>query len=100
MPSSLTARSRRHSYTHPPGARSSGDRALPCGGRGRTFESCRAHLLEPAVGTEHLGFLTCRSDRECRAEQCVPALGFLTCRSDPVCEWNSVGSHGPLAGGG
>jgi hypothetical protein len=24
-------------------ARSSGDRALPCGGRGRTFESCRAH---------------------------------------------------------
>ena len=34
---------RRHSYTHPPRARSSGDRALPCGGRGRTFESCRAH---------------------------------------------------------
>ena len=26
-----------------PRARSSGDRALPCGGRGRTFESCRAH---------------------------------------------------------
>ena len=26
-----------------PGARSSGDRALPCGGRGRKFESCRAH---------------------------------------------------------
>src|SRR5438876_3357939 len=25
-------------------ARSSGDRALPCGGRGRMFESCRAHL--------------------------------------------------------
>ncbi len=25
-------------------ARSSGDRALPCGGRGRTFESCRAHV--------------------------------------------------------
>jgi hypothetical protein len=24
-------------------ARSSGDRALPCGGRGRKFESCRAH---------------------------------------------------------
>jgi hypothetical protein len=24
-------------------ARSSGDRALPCGGRGRMFESCRAH---------------------------------------------------------
>ena len=42
-PSSLTARGRRHSYTHPPRARSSGDRALPCGGRGRTFESCRAH---------------------------------------------------------
>ena len=41
--SSLTARGRRHSYTHPPRARSSGDRALPCGGRGRTFESCRAH---------------------------------------------------------
>ena len=31
-------------YTTPsPSARSSGDRALPCGGRGRTFESCRAH---------------------------------------------------------
>ena len=30
-------------------ARSSGDRALPCGGRGRKFESCRAHspLLQP-----------------------------------------------------
>src|SRR5262245_7059371 len=27
----------------PPSARSSGDRALPCGGRGRMFESCRAH---------------------------------------------------------
>ena len=27
----------------PPRARSSGDRALPCGGRGRKFESCRAH---------------------------------------------------------
>ena len=26
-----------------PRARSSGDRALPCGGRGRKFESCRAH---------------------------------------------------------
>ena len=30
-------------YTRSPRARSSGDRALPCGGRGRTFESCRAH---------------------------------------------------------
>ena len=29
-----------------PRARSSGDRALPCGGRGRTFESCRAHHEE------------------------------------------------------
>ena len=27
-----------------PSARSSGDRALPCGGRGRMFESCRAHF--------------------------------------------------------
>ena len=26
-----------------PGARSSGDSALPCGGRGRMFDSCRAH---------------------------------------------------------
>ena len=34
-------RSRR--YTWRPCARSSGDRALPCGGRGRMFESCRAH---------------------------------------------------------
>ena len=32
-----------HSYTDAPRARSSGDRALPCGGRGRKFESCRAH---------------------------------------------------------
>jgi hypothetical protein len=31
-------------YTGPlKSARSSGDRALPCGGRGRMFESCRAH---------------------------------------------------------
>ena len=30
-------------YTHLARARSSGDRALPCGGRGRKFESCRAH---------------------------------------------------------
>ena len=28
-----------------PRARSSGDRALPCGGRGRKFESCRAHFV-------------------------------------------------------
>ena len=33
----------RHGYTCRPRARSSGDRALPCGGRGRKFESCRAH---------------------------------------------------------
>jgi hypothetical protein len=32
------------------GARSSGDRALPCGGRGRMFESCRAHLRAYADG--------------------------------------------------
>ena len=32
-------------YTDPSRrARSSGDRALPCGGRGRKFESCRAHV--------------------------------------------------------
>ena len=41
---SSTAPGPRRSYTLPPRARSSGDRALPCGGRGRTFESCRAHL--------------------------------------------------------
>src|ERR1700745_942976 len=35
-----------------PGARSSGDRALPCGGRGRMFESCRAHFS--VLGTERL----------------------------------------------
>src|SRR5437588_447222 len=34
---------RRPGYTWIPRARSSGDRALPCGGRGRMFESCRAH---------------------------------------------------------
>ena len=32
-----------------PRARSSGDRALPCGGRGRKFESCRAHRRGHAV---------------------------------------------------
>src|SRR5436309_4113532 len=32
-------------YTSLPSARSSGDRALPCGGRGRMFESCRAHRV-------------------------------------------------------
>ena len=32
------------------GARSSGDRALPCGGRGRKFESCRAHLSTMRLG--------------------------------------------------
>ncbi len=31
-----------------PSARSSGDRALPCGGRGRKFESCRAHCVVPS----------------------------------------------------
>jgi hypothetical protein len=31
-------------YTKLAGARSSGDRALPCGGRGRTFKSCRARF--------------------------------------------------------
>ena len=46
------ARSRR--YTHRPRARSSGDRALPCGGRGRTFESCRAHNEKPRIpGLSH-----------------------------------------------
>src|SRR5207244_975816 len=37
-------------------ARSSGDRALPCGGRGRKFESCRAHFAVPvrfAVSAGH-----------------------------------------------
>ena len=43
MPCSTRAPAWPHSYTLPPRARSSGDRALPCGGRGRTFESCRAH---------------------------------------------------------
>ena len=28
-------------------ARSSGDRALPCGGRGRRFKSCRAYQVHP-----------------------------------------------------
>ncbi len=37
-------------YTDPSSqsARSSGDRALPCGGRGRKFESCRAHTRAKA----------------------------------------------------
>src|SRR5207244_8178784 len=30
-------------------ARSSGDRALPCGGRGRMFESCRAHTRGTSI---------------------------------------------------
>ena len=40
---SSTWRAGPHGYTDCPRARSSGDRALPCGGRGRKFESCRAH---------------------------------------------------------
>src|SRR5438093_2070834 len=40
-------------YTSLPSARSSGDRALPCGGRGRMFESCRAHLGLPAADVQH-----------------------------------------------
>src|SRR3954463_16230961 len=43
-PCSPSATRSRGSYTGRPGARSSGDRALPCGGRGRKFESCRAHF--------------------------------------------------------
>ena len=39
-----------------PSRPSSGDRALPCGGRGRTFESCRAHcLLSARSGSAVLG---------------------------------------------
>ena len=45
---SLEPARRRTPATLPlPSARSSGDRALPCGGRGRTFESCRAHRETP-----------------------------------------------------
>ena len=39
-----------------PSARSSGDRALPCGGRGRKFESCRAHMKKPP---QRRGFRCC-----------------------------------------
>ena len=50
-PSSTWAGRKPGRYTDPrPRARSSGDRALPCGGRGRTFESCRAHFAMPAYG--------------------------------------------------
>ena len=42
-----------------PRARSSGDRALPCGGRGRKFESCRAHAVVPA----HAGTARPRDER-------------------------------------
>ena len=41
----LTVAGRPRPDTLTPRARSSGDRALPCGGRGRKFESCRAHFL-------------------------------------------------------
>src|SRR6476659_3565199 len=48
MPSSASETPWPGRYTEPPRARSSGDRALPCGGRGRMFESCRAHFFVPA----------------------------------------------------
>ena len=48
-PSSASAAQRgTATLTVPSRARSSGDRALPCGGRGRKFESCRAHPRKPA----------------------------------------------------
>jgi predicted acyl esterase len=37
-------------------ARSSGDRALPCGGRGRKFDSCRAHTGKPPPSRGFLSF--------------------------------------------
>ena len=42
-PSSTSTRRAAAATLTAPRARSSGDRALPCGGRGRKFESCRAH---------------------------------------------------------
>ena len=55
----------------PPRARSSGDRALPCGGRGRTFESCRAHgelcWVEPTLARLPLTAYFSGVDRPLRA---------------------------------
>ena len=49
--------------TVPASARSSGDRALPCGGRGRKFDSCRAHGSPSHCwgqrGVEGLRFVSC-----------------------------------------
>ena len=62
-------------YTDRPRARSSGDRALPCGGRGRKFESCRAHpglirgrprLSGPSPARRHRG----RSTSPRRTSRC------------------------------
>ena len=54
------ARARRRKSTATLGhsrARSSGDRALPCGGRGRKFESCRAQLAARTRRRKALNFL-------------------------------------------
>ena len=54
-------RQRRAATLTGPSARSSGDRALPCGGRGRTFESCRAHLMRGSQpGWPSLRYRPCR----------------------------------------
>ena len=49
-----------------PRARSSGDRALPCGGRGRKFESCRAHSPHESTPCCAQG-MTIRAEILCRA---------------------------------
>ena len=48
------SRARQRGTLGAPSARSSGDRALPCGGRGRMFESCRAHFSVPAQSRSEL----------------------------------------------
>jgi hypothetical protein len=57
--------------------------------RGRTPNSVKGFLCR----------LCYKSAASRASSPCPPALGFLARRSVPVCEWNSAGAHGPLAGG-
>src|SRR2546421_789042 len=83
-------------YTSLPSARSSGDRALPCGGRGRMFESCRAHRVsksaahgfDPLRQLAKTGKARLRGDCQNRIlghfHSHVPECDLLCCARDPA----------------
>ena len=87
----------RRGYTDRPRARSSGDRALPCGGRGRKFESCRAHFpsrIHPSLRSGYDDSFgnpsksACESRPPCRAR----LRGCINERPDPVRRFYSLSS--------